>query len=57
MRGVIERLFRCQRAATAVEYGLIAGLIFLLLVASVRIFAAKTGSMWDNVAREVTTPR
>ncbi len=50
MRGLIDffarlGLTRCERGATAVEYGLILAMVVL---------AMKTTGMWGNVANEVT---
>ncbi|MGV3768856.1 MAG: Flp family type IVb pilin [Sphingobium phenoxybenzoativorans] len=47
------RLVRCQRAATAVEYGLILALIFLVMSIALRQVATKTTNMWGNVANAV----
>ena len=47
-------IFKDERAATAVEYGLILSLIFLAMVGSVVVFAETTTNMWDYVANEVT---
>jgi pilus assembly protein Flp/PilA len=46
-------IFKDERAATAVEYGLILALIFLAMVGAVGTFASTTISMWDNVANSV----
>lgn len=43
-------LRRDQRAATAVEYGLILGLIVLAMLGALTVLANKSISMWDNVA-------
>lgn len=59
MRGFIDiiarlGLVRCQRGATAVEYGLILALVVLALISALSTFASKTTGMWNNVATEVT---
>jgi pilus assembly protein Flp/PilA len=46
-------IFKDQRAATAVEYGLILALIFLAMVGAVGTFANTTIGMWDNVSNSV----
>ena len=43
-------LKRDQRAATAVEYGLILALIVLAMLGALRGLAAKSIGIWDNVA-------
>ena len=58
MRALIETisrwgLLRCERGATAVEYGLILALIVLAIIAALSNVANKTIGMWNNVATEV----
>lgn len=43
------------RAATALEYGLIASLIVIAMVGAMAAFAGKANSMWGNIATAVTT--
>ena len=43
-------LMRDKRGATAIEYSLIVGLIFLAIVASVRQFTSSTTAMYDEIA-------
>lgn len=47
------RIARCERGATAVEYGLILVLITLAVVGSMTQVADKTINMWGNVSNEV----
>ncbi len=47
-------LFRCERGATAVEYGLIIAMVVLAMIAALNNVATKTTGMWNNVATEVT---
>ncbi|MEC3948955.1 Flp family type IVb pilin [Sphingobium sp. HWE2-09] len=59
MRALVEMLarwglMRCERGATAVEYGLIIAVIVLAMVAALNNVATKTTGMWNNVATEVT---
>ncbi|WP_030538742.1 Flp family type IVb pilin [Sphingobium sp. DC-2] len=46
-------LLRCERGATAIEYGLILALIALAIISSITSVANKTINMWNNVAMEV----
>ena len=46
---------RDRRAATAIEYGLIAALIVIAMVAALRNLAGATTNMWTFVANEVLT--
>ena len=50
----IKDLIKDNRAATAVEYGLILALVFLAMVTAVQGFASGTIQMWNNVANEVS---
>ncbi len=56
---LFSRLFKDERAATAVEYGMILAFIFLALIVGVRAFAAGTIGVWTHVANEVeeATPK
>ena len=51
----LARLIRDERAATAVEYGLIIAMIVLAMMAGLTLFADTTISMWNNVADAVMT--
>ena len=46
-------MLKCQRGATAIEYGLILALIALAVVGSMTNVATKTMNMWGNVSNEV----
>jgi len=48
------KVARCERAATAVEYGLILALICLMAMIAIRQVATKTINMWGNVANVVS---
>lgn len=50
MRRFMLRLRRCESGATAVEYGLIAGLISVVIIASITI----TGNELINVFTRIT---
>jgi len=47
------KLLRDQKAATAVEYGLIIALIVLAMMAGLSQFASTTIRMWNDVAANV----
>jgi pilus assembly protein Flp/PilA len=51
------RLVRAERGATAVEYGLIAALIVIAMIASFREVADVTTGMWKNISDKVITAR
>ncbi|MNJ01558.1 Flp/Fap pilin component [compost metagenome] len=46
MRRFIGRFLRNESGATAIEYGLIAGLVFLAIVAAVGAFTSKAVGMF-----------
>ena len=43
------RLLRCERAATAVEYGLIAALIFLGALTAITAFGEANRNIWETI--------
>ncbi|HEX9570204.1 MAG TPA: Flp family type IVb pilin [Rhodospirillales bacterium] len=49
-----RRLIGCRSGATAIEYGLIAGLIFLVIVASVTLLSTDMTNMYNAVSNAVT---
>lgn len=51
----LSEITRDKKGATAVEYGLIVGLVFLGIVSGVALLAGTTTGMWNNVSSEVTT--
>jgi pilus assembly protein Flp/PilA len=46
-------IFKDQRGATAVEYGLILAMIFLAMCGALSLVATTTINMWDNVSEQV----
>lgn len=56
---MLTTFFRTMKAdtsgATAVEYGLIVGLIVIGMLVSMQLVATETLAMWDHVASEVLT--
>lgn len=49
-------LVRNEEGATAVEYGLIVGLIAVALIAAVTIFNGALTEMFSNIAELISTP-
>jgi pilus assembly protein Flp/PilA len=47
-------IIKDDRAATAVEYGLILAMIFLAMIVGVTQFGQTTIRMWDEVANKVS---
>jgi len=52
MRG-LTRLLRCQRAATAIEYALVASLISIAAIAAMNGLGGKIGTMYNNVSTKL----
>ncbi|MFN3618748.1 Flp family type IVb pilin [Sphingorhabdus sp.] len=55
MLELIRRIVKCDRGATAVEYGLIISLIVIAMIASLGNFAGSTQSMWNQVSNKITS--
>ncbi len=49
------RIFKDERGATAVEYGLILAMIFLAMVGALTVVAGTTTDMWNYVTEQVTS--
>lgn len=56
MLGKMRRFARDSRGATAVEYGLIATLVVVAMIASLQAMAGQTISIWNNIANRVQNP-
>lgn len=48
------RFLRNERGTTAIEYGLIAGLIFLAIISGVSLFAANANAMFGKITNAVS---
>nr|WP_257548055.1 Flp family type IVb pilin [Sphingopyxis sp. DBS4] len=51
----IQRLLRSTRAATAVEYGLILALIFIVALSAMSAVGTSTITMWNKVSSNTTS--
>ena len=49
----LTRILRCQRAATAIEYALIASLISIAALAAFQGLGTKIGTMYNNVSAKM----
>ena len=54
MLSIFRRLAKDQRGATAIEYTLIASLIAVAAIASMRSVGSKVGNVLNNVAGAMT---
>lgn len=50
--GRLKSFFANERAATAIEYGLILALVFLAMVASVSQMSSAMNNMWNKVSNQ-----
>jgi pilus assembly protein Flp/PilA len=50
----LKAVWRSQKGATAVEYGLILALLVLAVIGALGQLASKTNSMWGRVSNEVS---
>lgn len=50
MKNLFARFIKDESGATAIEYGLIAGLIGVVIIAGVRSLGTKVGSQFNNIA-------
>ena len=53
MTRLIRRFLRNDSGATAIEYGLIVGMIFLVIVGAVSLFASRATGTFDKVSTAV----
>ena len=56
VRHLVARFVRDRSAATAIEYGLIAMLICLAIIAGATVVGSQIGSMLQGVAGKIITP-
>ncbi len=52
IKSCFKRALRDQRGATAIEYGLICGLVVLAMLAALQGFASENNLTWINVASQ-----
>ena len=54
MLKLVFRIAKCDRGATAVEYGLIVSLIIIAIIASLGNLAGRSSENWINVSNTFT---
>ena len=54
MTHLIHRFLKDDSGATAIEYGLIVAMIFLVIVGAVSLFASKASATFDTVSAAVS---
>jgi pilus assembly protein Flp/PilA len=55
MRNLFKNFIANESGATAIEYGLIVGLIFLVIVGAVSLFASKSTGTFDKISTAVSS--
>lgn len=53
MTPLIRRFLADESGATAIEYGLICGMIFLVIITAVTLFASRATDMFDYVSSTI----
>lgn len=53
MLELIRNFAKCQKGATAVEYGLILSLLVIVMLTALSNVAGSTTKMWDSVSNKV----
>jgi pilus assembly protein Flp/PilA len=56
-RNMIRKLVKNRKGATAIEYGLIAALVVITMIASFTQVARTTTDMWGNVNTKMENAR
>lgn len=51
----METFAKCRRGATAIEYGLIAGLVSIAMIVSLAITGDNTRTLYDSIATKLVT--
>ena len=54
MQSVLNRFVKCDSGATAIEYGLIAALIGVAIIASVKTVGTNLGTTFNKIAGNLT---
>ncbi|MEO6225851.1 MAG: Flp family type IVb pilin [Sphingomicrobium sp.] len=54
IRHALRTLGADRRGATAIEYGLICGLIVVVMIAGLKTLASGSGSMWGRILTNVS---
>ena len=51
---VLDRLAREEKGATAVEYGLIVGLIAVAIIAAITLLGGQLGTLFGDIQKKLT---
>jgi pilus assembly protein Flp/PilA len=53
MRNLVTRLMKSEKGATAIEYGLIAALIAVIIITALTTLGTKLSAVFDSVATSI----
>ena len=48
--GYFRNLYKCQKAATAIEYGLIAGLIAVVIISALTLMGGELSDTFNSIS-------
>lgn len=51
---MLQRFLKDEKGTTAIEYGMIVGMIFLIVVAAITAYADRTNAMYQKISDAVT---
>ena len=46
---------KCRRGATAIEYGLIAGMVSVVMLTALTLVGESTAGLYDSIATQIVT--
>jgi pilus assembly protein Flp/PilA len=52
---VISKTLKNERGATAIEYGLIAALMVIVMIPSMQLVGGNTNGMYDRITNQIVT--
>ena len=51
---MLSRFIKCEKGATAIEYGLICALIFLAIVTAITFYTDRTNAMYGRISDAIS---
>ena len=54
IRKFSRMLAKCERGATAIEYGLLCALIIITMIAGLKTLAGGSSSMWGRIQTDIS---
>ncbi len=53
MRNIVSRLMKSEKGATAIEYGLIAGLISVVIIVALTTIGSKLNTVFTSIGNSI----